>query len=243
MSTECTRCKGHPGIFQGVNGGYEYCGVCKYKEYNDQKVKLAYKKWFGWNPANGPMPDYCPGYVASTIIPTPTPAVPPVPEIAKIGYKFVNSDLTSKSGNTKPWRLFKKVYLDNKKPLKLCEYGFHSSDTPYDAYTYVASDIILRVERLGEILEDKDTNQKTVSRGLRPIAMVWVGDIVSIYIDCMITQAQFNQFIINRLDKYSYHKGNGFLDLKNYAFILNRKSSSHSNLVKELDRFTKVKRA
>ena len=100
----------------------------------------------------------------------------------------------------------------------------------------------MKVERLGDMIEDKGSNQKVVSRGLRPLAILWVGDIVSLYQDMVITSVQFDAIILKRLHAYTYNKGDGFRNLKDYANRLINKPKAIESIVKELDRFTKVKR-
>jgi hypothetical protein len=234
----CSNCGSGNGIYTWPTCKCEeYCVSCKYDLYRSQSQN-HWKCWGGgWNKNNGnPIPQ-------PLILPETSPLTPPL--ISPIGYKFVKYDLKSIHGNEKPWRLFKKFYLDNKKPIKLCSYGYHSSDSPYAAYTYVSEDIILKVERLGEIIPEERSGyqHKVVSRGLRPLAIAWVGDITSSWNDRVITETQFNEFIVKRLNRFTYTKGHGFYDLKRYAESLIRKPQAISSVIQELDRFTKVKRA
>jgi hypothetical protein len=240
----CSRCLNHQGYFANEKGGYEFCAVCRYNEYYNQTERLGIKEWIGWNMANGPIPDDLAAYFLSKGILVEKIEKPEivVPTISTIGYKFIDYNLKSLHGNDKPWKLYNKFYLDNKKPLKPCHYGYHSSDKPYDAYSYVSTDVLMKVERLGDMIEDKGSNQKVVSRGLRPLAILWVGDIVSLYQDMVITSVQFDAIILKRLHAYTYNKGDGFRNLKDYANRLINKPKAIESIVKELDRFTKVKR-
>lgn len=193
----CNRCIGHPGFYES-HGAYEYCAVCRLADYNNQKVRYGLTSWTGWNIENGPIPNEL--IIVSTELIKPSIK----PSISEIGYKFIDLDLKSYHGHRsrKPWKLGQARYV-SKEPLEMCSHGFHSSDTPSDAYSYVTgSRVVMRVTRLGEMYEDKTNNQKVVSRGMRPLAIAWVGDLIKALqeIHKIIDEGQFNLLVINRLN-------------------------------------------
>ena len=135
----------------------------------------------GWNPLNTHTPEVITKYNGIPII----------------GYKFVRSDLTSQSGNDhRPWALRRTRKLKGKAELRPCFWGYHSSNEPGEAYSYVHSNVVLKVKRLGDMVDNGD---KVVSRGLKVIGISWVGDLVSVLDEQLITREQFSEAVKKRL--------------------------------------------
>ena len=68
-------------------------------------------------------------------------------------YKFLKEGLRSQSQGLQ-WELNK--WQKAKGELKMCENGFHCSEQPYDAFSYVQGEILAEVEVKGKHLSDDD---------------------------------------------------------------------------------------
>ena len=66
-------------------------------------------------------------------------------------YKFLRTGMKSENGN-QVWKLRKWARVEGE--LELCKLGFHSSEEPYDAFSYVQGEILAIVECRGEHLKD-----------------------------------------------------------------------------------------
>ena len=66
-------------------------------------------------------------------------------------YKFLRTGLKSENGGFR-WKLNKWEKIEGE--LGLCSNGFHSSEEPYDAFSYVQGEIIAIVECRGKFLKD-----------------------------------------------------------------------------------------
>ena len=163
----------------------------------------------------------CHYLLAHTVIP------PSVKEISKIGYKFITENLLSYHGrrDRTPWKIGKVKYVSNKRPVVLCTHGFHSSDTPSDAFSYLPHEpIIMKVERLGQMSEDpktSSTNGKVVSRGMKPLSMAWVADITYMY---QIYNKEGNNKILSeeKFDELIIYRLNSFTVAQNYNWIVKK---------------------
>lgn len=71
-------------------------------------------------------------------------------------YKFLNlkrGKIKSNSGDT-TWNIGEWQHLDGK--LTMCEYGFHASKTPYQAFFYVQGEVLAIVEVKGKSIKEDD---------------------------------------------------------------------------------------
>ena len=66
-------------------------------------------------------------------------------------WKFIRTGMKSNSGDV-IWKLNKWVKVDGE--LDMCNWGFHASKHPYDAFSYVQGEILALVECRGEHLTD-----------------------------------------------------------------------------------------
>jgi len=97
------------------------------------------------------------------------------------GYRFVKDDLKSEHDNNVQWRIGKWKKLDNNKPLKLCENGFHASKQPLDSLSYVFGSRWFICEAKGEILYDSD---KFCAREMRLTKEIPISVIKRFALEC-----------------------------------------------------------
>jgi len=68
-------------------------------------------------------------------------------------WKFIRKGYKSENG-TQKWRVGKWEKIDGE--LDMCHWGFHCSEKPYQAFTYVQGEILAEVECRGEHLAQED---------------------------------------------------------------------------------------
>ena len=80
-------------------------------------------------------------------------------------YHFLRDDMTAGSGNEPPWQLGEEREIEGE--IKLCECGYHSSPTWFDALSYALGNMACIVEVSKPISKDEDIQ---VSRKRKLIA-------------------------------------------------------------------------
>jgi len=88
-------------------------------------------------------------------------------------YHFLQADMTAGSGDEKPWEIGEERTIKDKKSIKLCEYGYHSSPTLWDCLNYASGPIACLVEISKPIGTDETKDQrKAVSASRKLIKAV-----------------------------------------------------------------------
>src|SRR5208282_2154925 len=79
-------------------------------------------------------------------------------------YHFLRDDMTAGSGNEKPWEIGETRTIADPSKIALCEYGYHSSPSLWDALQYASGPIACLVEISQPLFTDNTVNQcKAVS--------------------------------------------------------------------------------
>lgn len=68
-------------------------------------------------------------------------------------YKFLRTGLKSENGEDRDWKIGK---WRKESDIKICNSGFHCSDTPLQAFGYVRGEILAQVECKGESIIEND---------------------------------------------------------------------------------------
>ena len=63
-----------------------------------------------------------------------------------LAWHFLRDDLTAGSGNEPAWTEGEERTIKGRKKLKLCEHGYHSAPTPWDALGYAPGSMLCLVE-------------------------------------------------------------------------------------------------
>ena len=88
-------------------------------------------------------------------------------------YHFLKADMTAESGQEEPWVIGEKRSI--KGEIALCERGYHSAPTPWEALTYAPGPMLCEVQVARPVAKDRD---KQVSRTRLLIAAVDVTSIL-----------------------------------------------------------------
>ena len=89
------------------------------------------------------------------------------------GYHFLQADMTAGSGDEAPWEIGEKRTIADPSKIVLCEYGYHSSPSLWDALPYACGPVACLVEISDPIAVDNEANRrKAVSASRKLITAV-----------------------------------------------------------------------
>lgn len=96
-----------------------------------------------------------------------------------IAYHFLKDDMTAGAGNEPAWKVGEE--REHKGKLKLCDSGYHSCETWYDALLYAPGSMACIVEVSGKILKgiDKQVSSKRrliKSANAKKVLRAWACD-------------------------------------------------------------------
>lgn len=89
------------------------------------------------------------------------------------GFHFLQADMTTDSGDEAPWEIGEKRTIADPSKIVLCEYGYHSSPSLWDALPYACGPMACLVEISKPIAVDDEANRrKAVSASRKLIKAV-----------------------------------------------------------------------
>lgn len=99
-----------------------------------------------------------------------------------IAYHWLKDDMSAGRGNEKPWSVGEERTYKGRRPIKLCERGYHSSPTLFDALQYAPGNVACLVEVSEPITKDET---KSASKTRKLLAAVNVErELRQFAIDC-----------------------------------------------------------
>jgi len=112
-------------------------------------------------------------------------------------YHFLKTDMRSGFGPEAPWEVGEKRTLDKAIKVKLCEFGYHSSPTLWDALQYALGPVACLVEISRPVQKDET---KSISRSRKLIKAVNIERGLRLYAtDCAAR-------VLRRLDRKRLNK-------------------------------------
>src|SRR5208337_1653389 len=84
-------------------------------------------------------------------------------------YHFLQADMTAGSGDEKPWSVGETRTIADPSKIALCQYGYHSSPSLWDALHYAPGPMACLVEISKPLFTDEDAKQRKATSAKRKL--------------------------------------------------------------------------